>query len=72
MKDKMIWLTSLILSAALVFAANSFTPYFASMLYYLFLCLVVYLLAEIIYSEATKLTQKFSYKPIPVENQNKM
>lgn len=70
MKDKIIWICSLILSTTLVFALW-YNPILSSILYYLFLCLTTYIVAEILYAELNKLREKFfpaqSQIPLPVK-----
>lgn len=67
MKSNIIWFSSLLISTFLVYSINSFSPIITSMLYYLFLCFATYLLTEIIYAEANKFSERFSYRSIPVK-----
>lgn len=59
MKNKIVWILSLIFSAICVFVIQQ-APGVANVSYYFFLCLLTMLLSEIIYAEVIKALVKFS------------
>jgi hypothetical protein len=71
MKYRIIWGVSVALAASITFLfywSNYINrANFTTGVYYLFLFLFTYVMAELIYSEVVKLEQRFITKPSPVQ-----